>query len=535
MFREQTIENVKEEAAGLGRNLGILLASADFPQNVKEAALTLLPYADLADMRVGQANFDTRLQKLRRISVNGKLRGTFDDSISELLVREILLRGALEAASFRLYGFEQQVRLVGAQSGDITGALNTLSEYFGISISLRASQDAIIHKFIKFALTSFGKRLSVPVINFEKAKEGAARTVDDPVLRDPPLHIWDGPQPGMYEQVDEQHRYIFSPTSGFIDSVILYTTNGEQKRRVVFGVEEVAGVTTACVRETSDWDGEKFVPLSGRSLRSYVDGNGKIHAISPQDKNLYITPAGKVIELKKHRLFRRAFHGEYRGRLVGFSPRQPFIFETAFGRAPLAPERADVLIAQDGTVFNFQDKELRRIGEIIADEKILVSTPVQVVVIQHEFFSATSDGTRFDILHPFIQRALALSEHIIVGSHPLIKNQVPELVDMNGSTAGEEQLRVVERAGVVLGLVLRAVRSCEQPEMLSALLSLEKESEDKLWHAVANLENLVGYEPHTLVDRAAVRQFVEAVATHPTRGISDLWSAAKPRYVEQKS
>lgn len=534
MFKEQTIENVKEEAAGLGRDLGIMLVSADFPQKVKEAILTLLPYVGLADMRIGQANFDARLQKLRRISAQGKLRGSFDDSTSELLVREVFLRSALEAASFRLYGFEQQVRPVGVESGDVSAALSILSEYFNSPISLRASQDMVIRKMLKIALAGIGKTPVVQDDVFEKEKEaGAPVSNDDLVLQNPPLHIWDGPQPGLVEQVDDRHRYIFSPISGFIDSIILYTTSGKPERRVVFGVDEINGAPAARVRETAVWNGKNFQPLSNHSLRSYMDSNGRTHNLSQQDKNLYITPAGKVIELKKLGLFRSSFRGEYRGRLIGFSLYQPFIFETAFGRAPLVPERKDVLIAQDGTVFGFKGGDLRPIGKIVENDKPDTQASVQVVVVRHEFFEATSDGTRFDISHPAIQRSLGLPEHIIVGSHPLIQNQVPELVDMNGGSAGEEQLRAVERAGVVLGLVLHAVRTCEQPEMLSALLSLEKESEEKMWREVAALEKLVGYEPHTLVDRAAMRQFVEAVATHPTRGISDLWAAAKPRYVKE--
>ncbi len=368
----------------------------------------------------------------------------------------------------------------------------------------------------------------------------------------PPKHSWSGPQPGMLQQTDAQHRYVFSPHTGRIEHVVKYSDNGAPYIRVHFK-HTAAEDGHVYPSEVDVWrDGEFFsagkierdetqvTPQTSQVPLYMVGQEGEEKEIPHNNPQLFFTPAGTVVLLTHAGSFLRSPKAEYQGRIVNFNPQKPFLMKTVYGLLPLQPERTDVLIDPKGNVHQLTGRGLRCIGELAHDTSSLNALPSDAppFTAQNNFFTAhmlpaesvTEKKFAFQIEHPSLVRFVNGPLHTIVGKHAFLQPSVPELVDMHGSTAAEEQLRRVERYALELGLVLHTLRNEIQPDARAALLRLQYLMEERLWLHIAELEKMVGMGSHELVHAPSVRVWVERASEDPLAAVSDLRHQATQLY-----
>lgn len=539
MIKEQTLDFVKNEAAELGRKFGVYLVSMSVPTNIKEAWLTVLPGLDLAALKISDNDFNQRLARLLRAAVGGKIQGRFDDSATDLVVREMFLRSALEAAAFRLYGIEQSVRKIGADVGDAAKAIKNLCDFYKLDWSAKNSE-AEIKQILKKII-----RLAFKNIDGQPSKNQSVAEPDytaDAALVRPPKYSWNGPQPGLLEQVDQKHRYVFSAQNNLLDHIINYDSAGRPLARIWYKLDQKSGELK--VAEIENWQNNRFESTGkiGQNEndqinalpRYYLDDAGQERPIPTNDSRIFLTPNGTVVRLLSVGSLFRGPKAEYIGRIKGFNPLFPFEVKTPAGTAPIAAHRTDVVIDIKGNVFEFSATGLRAVGELIFDQT--EKTTNATFRAGNEYFDfvlepAAEQPVSLIIKHPTIQKVVSGPLHIIVGTHAFVHSRVPEMTDINGGTAGEEQLRVIEELVVKIALISHALRQEGLTPAYAALLKALHILEDRLWTATARLEQTVGMERNTLIDMAAVRDWLVAAAADPARAVLVLKNTATPRYV----
>lgn len=365
----------------------------------------------------------------------------------------------------------------------------------------------------------------------------------------PPTHAWSGPQPGLLQQTDEEHRYTFSEHTGRLEYVVKYAESGLPRMRVRYKHSAASGGHAFPV-EVDIWKNGEYIstgeipyvqlPTAPHQIPLYmVTAEGDEREIPHNNPKIFITPAGSVVLLvREGGLIRRPL-SEYQGRVSGFNPLRPFLMKTTYGLLPLQPERTDVLIDPKGNVYQLTTSGMRCIGVLAEDVQNENAIPEKAPAFtaSNHFFTVRlypdePAATKYavQLQHQGITRAVDGPLHTIVGKHAFMHPHVPELVDMHGSVAAEEKLRGVERHAIELGLVLNTLRTEQRPDARAALLRLQYLMEERLWIEIAALEDVVGMERHTLIHPPSIRLWLERAAENPLAAVADLKHLATPRY-----
>lgn len=365
-------------------------------------------------------------------------------------------------------------------------------------------------------------------------------------LLQPPTHRWDGPQPGLHAQADEQRRYYFSPKTGRLETIVQYGEAGRPEFRVHYKANLNKGEAQLRAHEVQRWNGSDFISegvvhQDGRVIRTHslprtmITEQGEEKVISTDEDGVYITPAGIVVKLEVAGTWFKRPQAVYLGRARHFNPAKPFWMKTNAGEQELAVDRRDVVVDPHGTVFEFTPSGLVAIGELvipeIEDGELAENGFME---IPHEFFTLhfnpADASTHVEIRDPYIKDFLEGALPTVTGRHPFIHSTVPELADIHGSFVAEQRLRDVERASLELGLVFYALAQ-EQPRSLhAAFLKAQHVLEDRLWQAISELEKVVGMERHTLVSPAQIRNWIDRAAGHPHEALLELKQSARTHY-----
>ncbi len=349
-------------------------------------------------------------------------------------------------------------------------------------------------------------------------------------LLQPPAHAWDGPQPGLSAQADERCRYYFSQNTGRLERIVQHDATGAPAVQVHYrhvDSGEISGQSRARAFEIERWNGDAFVSegvvaQDGRVIRTHalprtmLTEHGKQEPI-PRESDIFITPSGEVVRLSSQGTFFASPRAAYLGRATIFNAAHPFVVKTPSGEHELSVDCRDTVIDVEGNVFEFKSEGLVAIGELVIPELDHAADQVGTQHLVHDFFtlSLADNAVTVDFHDAKINEMLERPLHPIGGRHPFVHDATPELVDIHGSTLGEERLREVERAALELGLVSFALRNETRRPARAAFLKAQHALEDRLWHRIDRLEELVGMARHTLVNPTQIRAWIDRAAEHP--------------------
>ncbi len=364
--------------------------------------------------------------------------------------------------------------------------------------------------------------------------------ITDSILLSPPAHIWLGPQPGLPHQTDERRRYKFSEKSGRLEHIVSYGDNGVPAARTQYRYTSDLPQSQPVPTEFEHWQDGAFIAYgsidsNGRALhkqkflRTMIAANGEEREIPTDSKKFFVTPAGKVVHVLDMRQLVSQLEAECVGRIRGFDSERPFVVRTIYGDLPLAVDRADVLISALGIVYEITESGLKTMGEVIfgnergKKQEQTATSANEFCIIQLDSQEISSDSNicltiRDQECREFINRPL----QAVAGKHPFIQSHVPELIDLNGGTAGEEQLRVVEQTALELGLVLYALQKEQRLEMYPELTKAQHFFEERLWKQASDLEQLVGMVPNTLIHADSIREWVDSASYNPAGALASL-------------
>ncbi len=355
------------------------------------------------------------------------------------------------------------------------------------------------------------------------------------VALQPPQTKWDGPQPGLLEQSDAKHRFIFSPQHGRIDAVICYDDAGIPTCRVAY--------KEAIPQAIHNWNGFNFeyagkINSAGEIIqeeifdRTMLDAVGR-EKIMPQEKNIFITPAGFVVKLLRSAgIFWKA-RAQYVGRLKKFSAEQPFQYATPSGVRTLQPGEKDILINLDGSVFVSTSSGLKTVGKLLPYihtenfEKKDVDFSDDLIALsrKNNEFSAK-------ILHPNHAALFDGPLPIISGRHPFVQRNAPEIGYTTGAQRGEVALRNLEKAAFQLALVTRAMHDAQKNagEKYSLLVAAHSALEIRVWIAAAEFEKIIDATPHTVINAEFIRAWIDGAIEDPHRALAALIDESEMAY-----
>lgn len=504
MSDNNSFNALKERVMLLGNELGRRIDNSGWSAPVRQAVVGVLPQMSLQTLLANDELAAAILAEIKNLQEQ-KSGGSFDESTAELVIRDALLKGMLA----KITGGENNGAPI---SGDLlrsllpekaTGSLEEILQ------NLLANLPAVVETSINNDGENF---LPEDLAQEEK-------------LLNPPMHFWSGPQPGQSEQFDSTRRYHFSPETGWLERIVVYS--GEQPAWQVHyaTVQKNGSVRPQPQRvdfwKKGNWQVHRTDGLGSWQIMRGIDGSEQAAPLA--EKNVFILPDGGVVRLLHLGSWWHKPQAEMLGRLKNFRPAQPFTLITGAGSEVINPTRFDLVIDGNWRAYEINRRGLRLLGKAeppsasVTDEEMLPE-----VIAGHMIVRRQPDWD-IRVKHPLAFSLLQKKMPTVAGHHLFVQSHLPEMIDLRGGRVAEETLRVLEALAMQLGLLRHAyhgekLSESERLVLLKAIIH----TEEKLWDAVNGLEKTLGTETGGAVDRAALRGWLDEARHDPDTALFKL-------------
>lgn len=499
---------LKERATLWGTALGRKINNAGWSAPARQAVIGALPQMPLKILLVNEDLAAVILAEIKNLQEQ-KSGGSFDESTVELVVRDALLKGIL-ANSAR------------GSVGDGDSDTNF-------------SEDILRSLAPEKAGGSLEEILQNLLANLPEVEETSADNVrenflpeelaQEEKLLNPPMHFWSGSQPGQPEQFDSARRYHFSPETGWLERVVVYS--GEQPAwQIHYAIVQKNGSVRPQPQRVDFWKNNIWQVHTADGLGSWqvmrgIDGREQAAPLT--EKNVFILPDGSVVRLLHLGSWWHKPQAEMLGRLKNFRPSQPFTLITSSGSEAISPTRFDVVIDGNWRAYEINHHGLRLLGKAeppsteTAEEEILPE-----IMAGHVIVSRQPDWD-IKVKHPLAFSLLQKKLPTVAGHHLFVQSHLPEMIDLKGGRVAEETLRVLEALAMQLGLLRHAYHREDlgEGERL-VLLKAIMHTEEKLWDAINGLEKILDTETGGAVDRAALRAWLDEARHDPDTALFKL-------------